>query len=98
MADQYKCYDCGDIAIRNHHTCLGPREASSCDCDPEVGFFCVHCAMENNYIQDLQDKLIALEAENARYREALDSIFNNYCCYNFREAGLVAREALKEME
>lgn len=61
MADQYKCDDCGDIAIRNHHTCLGPREAYSCECDPEVGFFCAHCANENNYIQYLQNQIVILQ-------------------------------------
>ena len=43
-----------------------------CECDPEVGFFCVHCCLENNHIQDLQNQIVALQAENARYREALE--------------------------
>lgn len=81
-----------------------------CDCDPEVGFFCVHCAMENNYIQDLQNKLIALEAENAKYREALEYIsktdtrdpetedFVIWLNHWRNDTKQIAREALKGME
>ena len=37
------------------------------------------------------------QAENARFRDALESISKNSCCHNCKEAGLVAREALSEL-
>jgi Flp pilus assembly CpaF family ATPase len=50
--------------------------------------------------QRFQDgkRLCALEmdAENERLRKALKSIADNTCCGPCREAGLVAREALKK--
>jgi hypothetical protein len=48
------------------------KKIKPCECDPEVGFFCVHCCLENQYIQDLKNKFIELKAENARLREALE--------------------------
>lgn len=104
MAEQYKCNYCGDIAIRNHHTCKNPREfwiqASNmvahekppvttkshfhvqeviqCYCDPEVGFFCAHCANENNYIQDLQNQIVALQDKLNKFQINLTVCKNDY--------------------
>lgn len=115
MADQYKCDNCGDIAIRNHHTCKGPREfwinitdemqkwygglykysaydgineegllhvreVVPCDCDPEVGFFCAHCANENSYIQDLQNQIVQLQDKIRKTLVPLEEIENDWIC------------------
>jgi hypothetical protein len=53
---------------------------------------------ENNKVmtqQELDEWIVKIQAENARLREVLESISKNSCCHNCREAGLVAREALK---
>jgi len=39
-----------------------------------------------------------LEAENARYREALESISKNTCCDSCQEASKWAKQALEETQ
>lgn len=37
------------------------REVMPCECDVSVGFFCEHCSLENQYIQDLQNTIMELK-------------------------------------
>ena len=49
-----------------------------CDCDPEVGFFCAHCANENNYIKDLQNQIVALQDKLNKFQINLTVCKNDY--------------------
>jgi len=48
------------------------KMTKQCECDPKVGFFCAHCCLENQYIQDLQNKFLILESKLAIVIESLE--------------------------